>query len=65
VSYPVDPVLTLVVLDTTVKGVWSEDKEEVTGLADTLEEIVIELPCLQSLYVDEDREAAELEVDLQ
>lgn len=61
----VDPIFAFDVGDAPVQGVGSEHEEEVSGLLDTLQEVVVELAGLQSLDVDEDGKPSQLQVDLQ
>lgn len=65
VSHLVHPVLALGVRHALIQRVGREDQHEVTGAQDALDQLVLELPCLQLLHVDEDAEAVQLQVDLQ
>lgn len=65
VSYLVHPVLALGVCHALIQRVGREDQHKVAGAQDALGQLVLELPCLQLLHVDEDAEAVQLQVDLQ
>ena len=64
-TYPVDPVVLLLVSHTPVQGVGSEHDDEVLGRLDRLQQTFVKLPCSQPLDVDEDGEASQLEVDFE
>lgn len=59
------PVLALGVCHALIQRVGREDQHEVTGSQDALDQLVLKLPCLQLLHIDEDAEAVQLQVDLQ
>ena len=59
------PVLEFRVGDTPVEGVGGEHEDEVPGVADTVQEVVVKLPRSQLLYVEKHGEAAYLQVYLE
>lgn len=65
ISYLVHPVLALGVCHAFIQCVWREDQHKIAGTHDALDQLVLKLPCLQLLHVDEHAEAVQLQVDLQ
>ena len=60
----VDPVLLLVVVLAPVHGAGRADEDEVSGRADRLEEVVVELAGLQAGHVEKHGVVPQLQVDL-
>lgn len=65
ISYLVHPVLALGVSHAFIQRVGRKDQHKIAGAHDALDQLVLKLPCLQLLHVDEHAEAVQLQVDLQ
>lgn len=65
IPHLVHPVLALGVCHALIQRVGREDQHEVAGVQDALDQLVLKLPCLQLLHIDEHTEAMQLQVDLQ
>ena len=59
------PVLAVMVLHALVQSPSRQHQHKVAGTHDTLDELVLELACLQLLHINEDTEAMQLQVHLQ
>lgn len=64
-SHLMHPVFAFGVPHALVKGVARKQHHEVPGAHHALNELVLKLPGLQLLHVDEDAESVQLQVDLQ
>lgn len=62
-DFSVDPILPLVVAQAAIERVGRQHQQEIFGLADELQEIVVEFAGLQALDVNEDGKVPQLEVD--
>lgn len=64
-TYPVNPILAVGVLDAPFQRAWRQNQEEMFRLLDALQQVVVELASLEALDVNEDAEAAQLQVNFQ
>ena len=64
-DFLVHPVVLLLVADASVQRLGRQDEEEVLRRPDRVEEIFVEFPRLQLFDVDENGEAAELQVNFE
>lgn len=64
-TYPMNPVFAIVILYTAVQRVGRQDQEEMPGLTNALKQVIVKLPSLQSLHVDEHGKASQLKMDFE
>jgi len=58
--HPVNPVFSVVVANAAIEGVWSQYKDEMSGVADAAEKVVVELPGTELLDIEENGETTQL-----
>ena len=63
--HPVNPVFAVVVADAAIEGVWREDDDEMSRVADAIQKVVVEFARPKFLDVKEYGETAQLEVNFQ
>lgn len=59
-NLPVNPVFSVVVTNAAIEGVWSQYKDEMSGVADAAEKVVVELPGTELLDIEENGETTQL-----
>ena len=63
--HPMNPIFAIVVSDAAVQSVRRQHEDEMASVADTAQKIVVELAGAKLLYVEEDGQTTQLQVDFQ
>ena len=62
-DFSMDPILALVISQATIQRVWCKYQQEIFGLVDGVQEIVVEFSRFQTLDIDKDGKVSQLKMN--